>query len=96
MVSANPTKSFSPSRKNEKVRRITTPEELEELKQLREIGKTMELKEKMGKINKEEKKMIGKAERKKYVTVNGTKYLEDDPFGLAEAWWKIFTKPKVE
>ena len=56
----------------------------------------MELKEKMDKINKEEKKEIGKTERKKYVTVNGTKYLADDPYGLAEAWWKIFTKPEVK
>ena len=96
MVSANPTKGISLDRKNEKIKRITTPEELEELKQLREVGKSMELKEKMDKINKEEKKEIGKTERKKYVTVNGTKYLADDPYGLAEAFWKIFTKPEVK
>ena len=96
MVSANPAKSLQNVRKNEKVKRITTPKEIEELKQLREIGKTMELKEKMDKVNKEEKKEIGKTERKKYVTVNGTKYLADDPYGLSEAWWKIFTKPEVK
>ena len=53
----------------------------------------MELKEKMDKINKEERKIeAGKTERKKYTTINGTKYPEDDPYGLAESWWKIFTK----
>ena len=96
MGKTNTTKGNETVRKNEKFKRITTQEELEELKQLREIGKTMELKEKMDKVNKEEKKEIGKTERKKYVTVNGTKYLADDPFGLSEAFWKIFTKPEVK
>ena len=38
MVPTNPTKGISLGRKNEKIKRITTPEELEELKKLREIG----------------------------------------------------------
>ena len=32
MVAANPTKGISLDRKNEKIKRITTPEELEEIK----------------------------------------------------------------
>ncbi len=31
---------------------------------------------------------------KKKTKVNSIGYPIDDPYGLAEAWWKIFTKPK--
>ena len=31
---------------------------------------------------------------KKKTKVNSIGYPDNDPYGLAEAWWKIFTKPE--
>ena len=96
MVPTHPTKGISLGRKNEIIKRITTPEELEELKKLREIGKTMELKDKMEKVNKENKK---NEEGSRIITrkkLNHLGFPHADPYGLSEAFWKIFTKPEVK
>ena len=33
---------------------------------------------------------------KKKTKLNSIGFPLNDPYGLSEAWWKIFTKPKVE
>jgi len=35
-------------------------------------------------------------QEKKNKELNELGYPVDDPYGLAEAWWTIFTKPEVE
>ena len=40
-------------------------------------------------------KKDGKKVSKKDAGFNSIGFPHDDPYGLAEAWWKIFTKPDV-
>ena len=47
------------------------------------------LKEKMEKINKEQKNDVV---IKKKTKLNNIGFPFNDPYGLSEAWWKIFTK----
>ena len=91
--------STQTERTNEKVdlrkfrKRITTLEEKQEIMQNRIKLKDQELRDKMQKIsdlqNDKDNTII-----KKKTKVNSIGYPIDDPYGLAEAWWKIFTKPK--
>jgi len=59
----------------------------------REKYKQQDLKDKMEKINKEQK---NDPVLKKKTKLNSIGFPFNDPYGLSEAWWKIFTKPKVE
>ena len=56
------------------------------------------LKEKMEKISKEQKKDsdIDIGTNKKKTKLNNIGFPHNDPYGLSEAFWKVFTKPKVE
>ena len=56
------------------------------------------LKEKMEKISKEQKKNsdVDIETNKKKTKLNSIGFPLNDPYGLSEAWWKVFTKPKVE
>ena len=45
------------------------------------------------KISPSGQKKEGKKVSKKDAGLNILGYPHDDPYGLAEAWWKIFTKP---
>ena len=74
-------------------KRITTDEEKRFIMQKREEYDQQLLKEKMEKINKEQKNDVV---LKKKTKVNSIGFPLNDPYGLSEAWWKIFTKPKVE
>jgi len=59
----------------------------------REKYKQEDLKEKMQKISDEQKNDVI---IKKKAKLNSIGFPSNDPYGLSEAWWKIFTKPKVE
>ena len=45
---------------------------------------------------KKEKLKQKKILLKKKTKLNSIGFPFNDPYGLSEAWWKIFTKPKVE
>ena len=81
-----------------KAKRITTDEEYAEILSNRKKMEYQELKEKMAKISKSQKK---KDDFLSYLKEDETKELNcigfphNDPYGLSEAFWKIFTKPKV-
>ena len=59
----------------------------------REKYKQEDLRKKMEKINKEQKNDVV---LKKKTKLNSIGFPFNDPYGLSEAFWKIFTKPKVE
>ena len=42
---------------------------------------------------KAKKTMVIKKPQPRPSKVNHLPYPHDDPYGLSEAWWKIFTKP---
>ena len=61
----------------------------------REEYEQEDLKDKMQKITKGQKREDDDIFKKK-TKLNNIGFPHDDPYGLSEAWWKIFTKPKVE
>ncbi len=79
-------------------KRITTDEEKLEIMANREKYKEESLRDKMQKITKAQKKedYTDEETSKKKTKLNSIGYPHNDPYGLSEAWWKIFTKPKVE
>ncbi len=79
-------------------KRITTNEEIAEIMENRKKFQQELLKEKMEKISKEQKKNsdVDIETNKKKIKLNNIGFPNNDPYGLSEAWWKIFTKPKVE
>ena len=90
--------------KKKKVKRITTDEEYAEILSNRKKMEHQELKEKMAKISKQQKgdsndflSYLKKDDTKDKNTkeLNCIGYPHNDPYGLSEAFWKIFTKPKV-
>ena len=87
-----------------KVKRITTDEEYAEILSNRKKMEHQELKEKMAKISKQQKgdsndflSYLKKDDTKDKNTkeLNCIGFPHNDPYGLSEAFWKIFTKPKV-
>jgi len=87
-----------------KVKRITTDEEYAEILSNRKKMEHQELKEKMAKISKQQKgdsndflSYLKEDDTKDKNTeeLNCIGYPHNDPYGLSEAFWKIFTKPKV-
>lgn len=83
-----------------KVNRITTQEEKDYIKETREKYKRGELRDKMEKVSKEQKgegedflSYLQEDENKSELNCIG--FPHNDPYGLGEAFWKIFTKPKV-
>ena len=48
------------------------------------------------KISQSGQKKDVKKVNKKDAGLNCIGYPHDDPYGLVEAWWKIFTKPKKD
>ena len=74
-------------------KRITTDEEKIFIMETREKYKQQDLKEKMKKISDNQK---NDPVLKKKTKLNSIGFPFNDPYGLSEAWWKIFTKPKVE
>ena len=83
-----------------KVNRITTQEEKDYIKETREKYKRGELRDKMEKVSKEQKgegedflSYLQEDENKS--ELNSIGFTHNDPYGLSEAFWKIFTKPKV-
>ena len=61
----------------------------------REKYKQEDLKDKMQKITKEQKREDNDIIKKK-TKLNNIGFPFNDPYGLSKAWWKIFAKPKVE
>ena len=63
----------------------------------REKYKEESLRDKMQKITKAQKKedYTDEETSKKKTKLNCIGYPHNDPYGLSEAWWKVFTKPKV-
>ncbi len=59
----------------------------------REKYKQEDLSKKMQKISDAQKNDVV---LKKKTKLNSIGFPFNDPYGLSEAWWKIFTKPKVE
>ena len=59
----------------------------------REKYKQEDLSKKMQRISDEQKNDVV---LKKKTKLNSIGYPHNDPYGLSEAWWKVFTKPKVE
>ena len=57
----------------------------------REKYKQEDLKDKMQKITKEQKREDNDIIKKK-TKLNNIGFPFNDPYGLSEAWWKIFTK----
>ena len=55
--------------------------------------KEQELKEKMQRISDQQNDNDDGIIKKK-TKINNINYPDNDPYGLAEAWWKIFTKPE--
>ena len=87
-----------------KVKRITTDEEYAEILSNRKKMEHQELKEKMAKVSKQQKgesndflSYLKKDDTKDKNTkeLNCIGFPHNDPYGLSEAFWKIFTKPKV-
>ena len=83
-----------------KAKRITTDEEYAEILSNRKKMEYQELKEKMEKVSKEQKgegedflSYLQEDENKSELNCIG--FPHNDPYGLSEAFWKIFTKPKV-
>ena len=66
----------------------------------REKYKQEDLRKKMEQITKHQKKEDNffkeDDKKKKTSKLNCIGFPHNDPYGLSEAWWKIFTKPKVE
>ena len=60
----------------------------------REKYKEESLRDKMQKITKAQKKedYTDEETSKKKTKLNNIGYPHNDPYGLSEAWWKIFTK----
>ena len=82
----------------EKVKRITTDEEYAEILSNRKKMEYQELKKKMEKINKSQKKeddFLSYLKEDETKELNCIGFPHNDPYGLSEAFWKIFTKPKV-
>ena len=75
-----------------KVNRITTQQEKDYIIETREKYKQGELRDKMDKVSKEQK---GEVEDENKSELNCIGFPHNDPYGLSEAFWKIFTKPKV-
>ena len=59
----------------------------------REKYKQEDLSKKMQKISDAQKNDVV---LKKKTKLNSIGFPNNDPYGLSEAWWKVFTKPKVE
>ena len=57
--------------------------------------KQEDLRKKMEKITNAQKREDDPIVKKK-TKLNNIGFPFNDPYGLSEAWWKIFTKPKVE
>ena len=74
-------------------KRITTDEEKLFIMETRKKYKQEDLSKKMQKISDEQKNDVV---LKKKTKLNSIGFPFNDPYGLSEAWWKIFTKPKVE
>ncbi len=74
-------------------KRITTNEEKIFIMETREKYKQEDLSKKMQKISDEQKNDVV---LKKKTKLNNIGFPFNDPYGLSEAWWKIFTKPKVK
>ena len=74
-------------------KRITTDEEKIFIMETREKYKQEDLSKKMQRISDEQKNDVV---LKKKTKLNSIGYPHNDPYGLSEAWWKIFTKPKVK
>jgi len=84
--------------KKKKVKRITTDEEYAEILSNRKKMEYQELKEKMEKISKPQKKednFLSYLKEDETKELNCIGFPHNDPYGLSEAFWKIFTKPKV-
>ena len=83
----------------EKVKRITTDEEYAEILSNRKKMDNQELKEKMAKISKQQKgdsnDFLSYLKEDETKELNCIGFPHNDPYGLSEAFWKIFTKPKV-
>ncbi len=86
--------------KQKKVKRITTDEEYAEILSNRKKMEHQDLKERMAKVSKEQKgegedflSYLQEDENKSELNCIG--FPHNDPYGLSEAFWKIFTKPKV-
>ena len=82
----------------EKIKRITTDEEYAEILSNRKKMEHQELKEKMEKISKPQKKeddFLSYLKEDETKELNCIGFPHNDPYGLSEAFWKIFTKPKV-
>ena len=84
----------------EKAKRITTDEEYAEILSNRKKMEHQDLKERMAKVSKEQKgegedflSYLQEDENKSELNCIG--FPHNDPYGLGEAFWKIFTKPKV-
>ena len=83
---------------HKKVKRITTDEEYAEILSNRKKMELQELKEKMKKIDKFQKKeddFLSYLKEDETKELNCIGFPHNDPYGLSEAFWKIFTKPKV-
>ena len=81
-----------------KAKRITTDEEYAEILSNRKKMELQELKEKMEKINKPQKReddFLSYLKEDETKELNCIGFPHNDPYGLSEAFWKIFTKPKV-
>jgi mannitol-specific phosphotransferase system IIBC component len=102
-------KSNEVKRTNEKVdlrkhkKRLTTFTEKQFIMETRKKYKQEDLRKKMEKISKDQKKEddFGSSlkeddTKKKNSKLNCIGFPHDDPYGLSEAWWTIFTKPKVK
>ena len=73
-------------------KRITTDEEKIFIMETREKYKQEDLSKKMQRISDEQKNDVV---LKKKTKLNSIGFPNNDPYGLSEAFWKIFTKPKV-
>ena len=83
-----------------KVNRITTDEEYAEILSNRKKMEHQDLKERMAKVSERQKgdgddflSYLQEDENKS--ELNSIGFPHNDPYGLSEAFWKIFTKPKV-
>ena len=58
----------------------------------REKYKEEDLKDKMQRISDIQNEVVKPKKKNK---LNNIGFPHDDPYGLSEAFWKIFTKPKI-
>ena len=70
-------------------KRLTTFEEKQEIMEHREKYKEEDLKDKMQKISDIQNEVVKPKKKTKF---NNIGFPHDDPYGLSEAFWKIFTK----